>query len=407
MTSLRKSRPAIRSRTSRRRLPTVQPLEARDLLSAISVVDNGTLTIEADDRPNQIGVWNNAETGALVVQVDDTKLEFRSAAVSHIQIFGNGGDDRIGVRDSVTQTTRIEGGNGNDWIVGSRQNDVLIGGRGDDRIQGGDGNDWLEGGTGDDGLSGGNGSDVVFAGQGDDRVRGGRGVDYLIGGSGNDEIDGGAGDDWIFGDATNEYPAGYVDPVTYAIDFANTNRGRDALSGGSGNDIVLGGNSADRISGGDGNDLLIGGAGADRIGGGDGNDGILGDWRFRPSDMPDDVMAALVGGREAVARLVAVDPVEPDQVDLRGNFDDQLYGGNGNDVIFGMQGDDLIRGGDGRDALFGGAGQDVMIGGAGSDYFNGGAGHDSIHARDGEVDTIFTDGFDRIVADDNDEIIIP
>ena len=72
--------------------------------------------------------------------------------------------------------------------------------------------------------------------------------DILIGGAGNDGINGGIGHDWVFGDATNSYPAGYTDPVQYALDFMNQNRGRDVITGGAGNDVVLGGNAADRIT---------------------------------------------------------------------------------------------------------------------------------------------------------------
>jgi Ca2+-binding RTX toxin-like protein len=100
-----------------------------------------------------------------------------------------GGDDRVEVvGDALGPTRRIvlDGGAGNDFLVGSPGDDLLFGGAGRDQLLGGGGNDWLMGGDGDDQLAGGDGNDVLV---------GGAGADTLVGQAGRDVLDGGDGID--------------------------------------------------------------------------------------------------------------------------------------------------------------------------------------------------------------------
>ncbi len=62
----------------------------------------------------------------------------------------------------------VTGGDESEVISGSEGNDYLVGGGGDDIIWGGGGDDILIGGTGDDQLSGGEGNDLVYGGEGSD-----------------------------------------------------------------------------------------------------------------------------------------------------------------------------------------------------------------------------------------------
>jgi hypothetical protein len=79
---------------------------------------------------------------------------------------------------------------------------------------------------------------------------------------------------------------------------------------------------------------------------------------------------------------------------------DYLPGGAGNDRILGNGGADTILGGAGDDFLDGGDGNDVMNGGPGSDRILGGVGSDTIHADDGERDTVDCGtGSDRVYVD--------
>lgn len=103
--------------------------------------------------------------------------------------------------DKFISIEGLEGGSGNDVLVGWTGNDTLIGGAGDDNLSGWGGNDTLEGGLGNDALDGGDGNDILLGGAGDDALQGGAGNDRLNGGIGNDGYVGGAGADiFVFAD---------------------------------------------------------------------------------------------------------------------------------------------------------------------------------------------------------------
>jgi RTX calcium-binding nonapeptide repeat (4 copies) len=89
------------------------------------------------------------------------------------------GDDLVRNRIAVRAQTRgitIEGGSGDDHLIGASGEDHLGGGAGDDVLEGGEGGDVLQGdargsGAGDDDLDGGPGSDrVVYDARRDVRV---------------------------------------------------------------------------------------------------------------------------------------------------------------------------------------------------------------------------------------------
>ena len=101
------------------------------------------------------------------------------------------------------QAERLNGGTGNDTIIGLAGNDTLAGNDGNDSIIGSRGNDSLFGQDGDDVLEGRPGFDHLFGGDGDDEINGGQGRDRINGGSGDDILSGGASiDRFIF--ATNQ-----------------------------------------------------------------------------------------------------------------------------------------------------------------------------------------------------------
>jgi Ca2+-binding RTX toxin-like protein len=80
----------------------------------------------------------------------------------------------------------LDGGSGDDGVLGGDGNDVVKAGSGNDRVEGGEGDDAIDAGSGDDAVLGGAGRDVIDAGSGDDRIEGGAGDDTLTGGSGHD-----------------------------------------------------------------------------------------------------------------------------------------------------------------------------------------------------------------------------
>ena len=166
----------------------------------------------------------------------------------------------------------VQGGEGNDIIIGGAGkdnlqgdggNDIIFGWRGSDTISGGAGDDILYGDdlgfngiSGDDTLDGGSGNDILYGGRGKDKLTGGDGNDILYGGAGDDNLSGGAGDDILYGDD-------------------DTASGSDVMHGDSGNDRLYGGLAGDEIYGDSGDDYLDGGAGNDYMHGGGGNDTII------------------------------------------------------------------------------------------------------------------------------------
>lgn len=103
-----------------------------------------------------------------------------------------------------------------------------------------DGNDFILGST--DG-------EIINGNQGEDSIQGGGGADLVLGGKGRDQISGDSGNDQV-----------------------NGNIGEDIVFGGAGDDIVRGGKDADLVSGEDGNDIVIGDFGVDVLAGGSGAD---------------------------------------------------------------------------------------------------------------------------------------
>jgi Ca2+-binding RTX toxin-like protein len=123
----------------------------------------------------------------------------------------------------------IDGGAGNDHILGNQGADTLSGGAGDDVISGNDGDDTLNGDAGDDILHGGAGSDTLNGGADNDELYGGDGADTLNGDAGDDILSGGIGADIIDGGADND-----------TINLANGDfAAGESLTGNSGTDSII------------------------------------------------------------------------------------------------------------------------------------------------------------------------
>jgi Ca2+-binding RTX toxin-like protein len=167
---------------------------------------------------------------------DTAEYGMRTASVS-VGLDGTAYDGESSECDNVEpDVENVNGGSGNDIIIGNAADNYLKGGGGNDCIFGLDGNDVLDGGvagatlvspnSGNDSLFGGNGNDVVFASDfGNNSIRGGDGNDTIVGFAGNDSL---------FGDA-----------------------GDDVIDGGRGDDRIYGGMGGDSMYGGIGNDTLV------------------------------------------------------------------------------------------------------------------------------------------------------
>ena len=346
-----------RSGKARKRL-TAEILEDRRVLSAspgTATFDSGSgiLTICGDDSANNIVISQDSGGTNILVNADflTGQQSFALADVNMIMVTGAAGDDVI-FAQSISVSMNIDGGSGNDTIVGGTADDTLTGGdgndtisgrAGNDMIMGGGGNDRLMGQDGDDQLQGGTGEDRLFGHDGNDLMNGNEDNDLFYGGAGDDTINGDAGADRAFGGAGNDTINGGADD-----DRLTGDSGNDTIRGGLGADILLGGADDDTLEGGDGNDIVVGGTGDDQVFGQAGSDILCG-------DEGDDVLDGGLGS-DAL---------------LSGAGDDILNGQDGNDLLMGGGGADTLNGNAGNDVLRGGDGRDVVIGGLGADRVNG------------------------------------
>ena len=158
-----------------------------------------------------------------------------------VEVFATTADDLFFFNDR--ELGAINGGAGEDTIVGGVRNDDILGGGGADRLVGRDGNDEIRGGTGADRLNGGAGQDLLLGGGGRDKIRGGAGSDTIKGNFGNDTLIGNGGADRILGGAGN--------------DVINTGRGPDSAIGGKGNDTIVASGLGFEAKGGPGADRIV------------------------------------------------------------------------------------------------------------------------------------------------------
>jgi Ca2+-binding RTX toxin-like protein len=101
--------------------------------------------------------------------------------LENIVLAGLDGDDLIefGTLTHVHNSSIIEGGAGNDELLGSEFGDEIYGGPGTDILLGLGGSDTLFGGDGDDTLTGAAGNDSLYGNEGNDTLAGGPDFDVL------------------------------------------------------------------------------------------------------------------------------------------------------------------------------------------------------------------------------------
>ena len=215
----------------------------------ITISTSGTAeeqhSVEGTNNSDVICIRANYVT-VLALAGNDTVIDYGDHNVIYL---GDGSDNYNGTSG---EDSEVDGGNGNDTIIGTPGDDELSGGSGDDNITGGVGHDTINGGDGADLLKGSAGNDVIVGGPGNDSIDGGDGEDTLLGGDGDDSIIGGASDDSIYGGNGNDDLRGGA--------------GRDEIFGEVGEDRIIGNDDAkevDILAGGDGVDVLVGGFGLD------------------------------------------------------------------------------------------------------------------------------------------------
>ncbi|MGV3573127.1 MAG: M10 family metallopeptidase C-terminal domain-containing protein [Ramlibacter sp.] len=349
--------------------------------------------------------------------------------------------------DTALMGNTLDGGTGNDYLIGAIGNDLLDGGDDADYLSGDAGNDTLRGGLGDDNLSagdgndllqGGGGADVLASGGADSRdtLEGGDGDDVLYGVGGRVTLTGGDGADrFAFTDAESDAGSWNYDMVYQAAGYSSVaapgvvtdfdQAEGDLIRSGLRDGIATGGaavvwrGAADaRFTATVGESMTLAGSSVDPR--------FLEFWTLRQGDdtvlfmdsnnngeVDSTDLMVVFKGDEGVVTLsaesftagtfsVKVGTNEADTItspaltaagDLVYAFagNDSLDGLDGNDTVNGDAGDDVLRGGEGRDFLAGGSGADLLHGDAGNDYLAGGSGADTLHGGDGD-DTLAAEG---------------
>lgn len=284
--------------------------------------------------------FNLASNG---VGVENLELANGTLAVSG---FGNELDNTIAVTGSGA--ANLQGGGGNDTLVGNAAVDTLSGGYGNDTLNGGASGDYLNGGLGDDTYLVDSNSEVIHEAKNE-------GVDTAV-----------ISVDYTLANNVENLEVGVTTGVT-----GTGNAVDNTMFGNIGDDTLIGGAGNDLLEGGDGNDVLDGGSGLDYLIGGNGDDTYV-------VDSTGDVVYEADTGIDTVVSSVTYTLADNslENLVLSGTA---AINGDGNSVsntITGNSGANTLSGLDGNDSLIGGAGNDVLAGGDGNDVLTGGAGND-------------------------------
>ena len=292
---------------------------------------------------------------------------------------GLGGDDTIDASLLSANWIKltIDGGAGNDTIIGSQGADLLLGGDGNDTVTGGRGNDMALLGNGNDTF-------VWNPGDGSDTVEGQAGTDTLVfnGANVNENID-------ISANGGRVRLARDVGNVVMDLNGVehiqlNTLGGADTIT-------------VNDLTGTDVTQVAIDLAAPAGSGQGDGQpdtvivNGTAGDDTIKVASSGTSVVVnglaaqVTINGAEAGNDKLVINGLSGnDTIDASRLNDGQvnltLNGGDGNDTIIGSAGNDLVNGGHGNDVARLGAGDDTFVWnpGDGSDTVEGQAGNDTL-----------------------------
>ena len=143
----------------------------------------GAVTLRLGEIGDSVFFGNTNVDGVPLVtaNVNGVVLTYDPATTTGLGINLNGGDDILVAGNRTPIPLLVNGGDGNDCVVGGASSDTLRGNLGDDTLIGGRAADLLIGGDGEDILLGGNGNDILIGGQHADHLYGQRGEDLLIG----------------------------------------------------------------------------------------------------------------------------------------------------------------------------------------------------------------------------------
>ena len=323
-------------------------------------------------------------------RLDPAPFSIDIGTTENLVLNANGGNDFFSATGNLAALIQItvDGGAGNDTILGSNGADLLLGG---------DGNDFVDGQQGNDTVFLGAGTDVFQwdPGDGNDTVEGQDGTDtVLVNGSNGSEIftysaNGGR---VLFTRNLGNIVMDVNDVETMRL---NTLGGTDAVTVNSlsGTDVTQvnvnlagtpGGNAGDGaadtviVNGTNGNNIIdIFGAGTSAS-----VLGLAAAVNITNSEGANDslVVNALGGSDGVTATTLPAGVIKL-----------TLDGGAAGDTLLGSQGADVFLGGDGDDFVFGDNGNDVAFLGANADVFqwNPGDGNDTVEGQDGADTLLF------------------
>jgi Ca2+-binding RTX toxin-like protein len=314
-----------------------------------------------------------------------------------VTVNGTTDDDHIAVASNGTSVVvnglaaqvRISGADGTDQLVvnGGGGNDVinaagLHAGQVGLTINGGDGDDTIVGSAGNDTVNGGRGNDVASLGAGDDTFiwNPGDGSDTVNGGAGNDTLlfNGANVNEKIDISANNGRAIFTRDVAGITMDLDNVETIDFTARGGA--DTV----TVNDLSSTDVKHVAIDLESTPGSGVGDGaSDTVV----INATNGDDVINITENNGVVTVSGLaedVTITGFETgDHIVVNGLGGDDVINGTGLGAgvmltANGGDGDDILLGGAGNDTLSGGAGDDVLIGGGGQDVLDGGPGNNVV-----------------------------
>ena len=391
-------------------------------------IKHGTLVVEGTPNDDQIALrLSSGDPTRVEVVTQDGVVghNLRRDRFDQIFVDAGAGNDRVAVDETNgvftdTERTTLDGGAGNDELLGGRGNETFDGGPGDDSVDGNQGTDAAFLGTGDDSFTWdpGDGSDVVEGEDGFDkmvfngaagseafeasnnggRLRFTRNIGNIVMDvDGTELVDlrtlGGA-------DATTVNDLSGTDVTEVSIDLAAAIGGNTG-DGAADTVTVNGTNNADnvQIAGANGSPAVGGLAALTRVGNAEAIDtlvvnGLAGDDALSATNLAASAISLAMNGGSENDTL------------LGGAGIDKLSGDSGNDVIDGNQGNDTGLLGTGDDSFIWdpGDGSDVVEGGDGFDtmVFNGAAGGEIFDASTNGGRLRFTRNLGNIVMDVDD-----
>ena len=279
----------------------------------------------------------------------------------------NGGDDSFSATGNLVALIKltVDGGAGNDSLLGSNGVDILLGGAGNDFADGQQGNDVAFLGAGDDTFQWdpGDGSDVVEGQDGSDRLAfNGSAASEIMEASANggrvrftrnvanivmdlDDVETIAAKALAGVDTVTVNDLSGTDVTDVVSDLAAPGGGSDAaadnviVNATNGDDVVT-------VEGSSSNAQVSGLAARVSLSG-----AIAGSDRLTVNALAGDDVVDATGLAANSALLTA----------SGGDGNDILLGGDGNDTLLGGAGDDVLLGGPGTDTLDGGADENVVI----------------------------------------------